>query len=71
MNLLSTRSASAATASAACVPRARIFRRHPGPAANIINPMIEIPETALPLLATVISAEKEPASLTNLAAARA
>ena len=43
----------------------------PGPAASIISPMIERPETVVPFLRTVTSASNCHASLTNRAAARA
>src|SRR5277367_4807460 len=43
----------------------------PGPAASIISPMIERASTVWPSRVTVTSASKLPASLTNLAEARA
>src|SRR5580698_6773612 len=68
---LITSSARASTAAWASAPSARMVIWLPGPAASIISPMIERASTVAPSLATVTSASKVAASLTNLAEARA
>jgi hypothetical protein len=49
------------------VRRRKPGSRHPGLAASIISPMIDVPPTATPSFSTVTSASKLLASWTNLA----
>src|SRR5438552_6555741 len=70
-NLRWISSAIASSAGSASAPAASSSISQPGPAASIISPMIERPETLMSPLRTVTSASNRSASLTNFAAARA
>src|SRR5690242_811321 len=70
-NLASTSSTSVATAASAPSPSALIVIVSPIAAPSIISPMIEVPVTAWPSLATATSTGCDEARVTNLALALA
>src|SRR6186713_292784 len=71
LNLSATRAAMASTAACASGPIAETTTEVPGPAASIINPMIEVPPTVSLPRVTQTSALKRSTIWTNLAEARA